>query len=96
MAKTHREGELPVAAYLWCWGFKFIGCVPDDRRRGRLLFAFQDKEGQAAEARIDFLNGGRCSAKDFAAAMANLKSQLYEAKDGNGNGKLKSKDQDAE
>src|SRR5450755_2777685 len=82
----HTEGELAMAAFLWCRGFKFVGCVPDDHRRGRLLFAFEDDEGQAAHARIEFLNGGQCSAKEFAAALANLKSQLYEAKDGNGYG----------
>jgi hypothetical protein len=85
--RTHTEGEISIAAFLWCRGFKFAGCVPDDHRRGRLLFAFEDEEGGATQARIEFLNGGQCSAKDFAAALADLKSQLYEAKDGNGYGK---------
>lgn len=85
--RTHREGELPIAAFLWCRGFKFIGCVPDDYRRGRLLFAFEDSDGTASQARIEYLNGGQCSAKEFAAALASLKSQLYEAKNGTGDGK---------
>ena len=85
--RTHAEGELPIAAYLWCKGFQFVRRVPDDHRRGRLLFAFEDSENRASQARIEYLNGGQCSAKKFAAALANLKSQLYEAKDGNGYGK---------
>jgi hypothetical protein len=85
--RTHTEAELPIAAFLWCRGFKFVGCVPDDHRSCRLLFAFEDDEGNATHARIEYLNGGQCSAKDFAAALTNLKSQLYEAKDGNGYGK---------
>jgi hypothetical protein len=85
--RTHTEGELPIAAFLWCLGFKFIGCVPDDHRRGRLLFAFEDDEGRASQARIDYLNGGQVGAKEYAAAFSDLKSQLYSAKDGNGYGK---------
>ncbi len=67
-------------------GFKFAGCVADDHRRGRLLFAFEDDEGRATQARIEYLNGGEVAAKEYAAALSDLKSQLYEAKDGNGNG----------
>ena len=84
---THMEGELTIAAFLWCRGFKFVGCLPDEHRKGRLLFAFEDEDAQLSQVRLEFLNGGQCSAKDFAAALANLKSQLYEAKDGNGYGK---------
>ena len=84
--KTHTEGELPIAAFLWCRGFKFAGCVSDDHRRGRLLFAFEDDEGRATQARIEYLNGGQVAAKEYAAAFSDLKSQLYSAKDGDGNG----------
>lgn len=87
--RTHAEGELPIAAYLWCKGFRFVRCVADDHRRGRLLFAFEDDEGRAAQARIDFLNGGQCVAKEYAVALSNLKSELYAAKDGDGDGKQK-------
>lgn len=85
--RTHAEGELPIAAFLWCRGFKFVGCAPDDHRRGRLLFAFEDDEGQAAQARIEFLNGGQVAAKEYAAALSDLKAQLYAAKNGDGDGK---------
>jgi hypothetical protein len=83
---THKEPEITIAAFLWCRGFSFVGCLPDEHRRGRLFFAFEDSDGKASQVRVEFLNGGLVAAKQYAAALADLKAQLYSAKDGNGNG----------
>lgn len=84
---THQEPEITIAAWLWCKGFQFLGCIPDTERRNRFLFEFEDKDGLAAGLRREFLNGGQVAAKQYAAALSDLKAQLYSAKDGNGYGK---------
>lgn len=87
MDNKHRESEITIAAFLWCRGLQFLGCSPDSDRRNRLLFEFEDKDGLAAGLRREFLNGGEVAAKQYAAALSDLKAQLYAAKDGNGYGK---------
>lgn len=84
---THKEPEITIAAFLWCGGLQFLGCAPDSDRHNRLLFEFEDKDGLAAGLRREFLNGGQVAAKQYAAALSELKAQLYAAKDGDGNGK---------
>lgn len=84
---TYKEPEITIAAFLWCKGLQFLGCVPDGERRNRFLFEFEDQVGRATELRREFLNSGQVIAKQYAAALSDLKSQLYSAKDGDGNGK---------
>ena len=84
--RTHAEGELPIAAFLWCKGLQFLGCIADSDRHNRFLFEFEDRERLAAALRREFLNGGQVAAKQYAAALSDLKAQLYSAKDGNGYG----------
>lgn len=83
---THREPEITIAAFLWCQGLQFLGCVSDSDRHNRFMFEFDDPEGLVSGLRREFLNGGQVGAKQYAAALADLKAQLYSAKDGNGNG----------
>jgi hypothetical protein len=85
--ETYKEPEITIAAFLWCKGLQFLGCMPDSDRRNRLLFEFEDPEGLAVGLRREFLNSGQVPAKQYAAALADLKAQLYSAKDGNGDGK---------
>lgn len=47
---AHLEPEINVAANLWTKGLRFVGCVEDHNRRGRLLFEFADADGQAGLA----------------------------------------------
>lgn len=82
----HLEPEITIAAFLWCRGLQFLGCVPDCDRHNRLLFEFEDQGGRATGLRREFLNGGQVAAKQYAAALSDLKSQLYDAKDRNGQG----------
>jgi hypothetical protein len=66
---TFNESEITIAAFLWCRGLVFLGCVPDDDRRNHLLFEFEDQEGRATGLRREFLNCGQVAAKQYAAAL---------------------------
>lgn len=83
--RTYLEADISAAAYLWCQGLAFLGCVDDPSRPGRLRFEFDDPEGIAGLAAREFVNGGTVCARDYAAALSRLKTQLYTSK-GNGNG----------
>ena len=75
------ESDLNQAAYLMARGYRFLG-VRESGRTGRFLFRFED----AARVAVgDFVNDGLIPARSFAAAISNLKTQLYTAKDRKGN-----------
>lgn len=84
--RIHSEPEITIAAFLWCKGLQFLGCVPDCDRRNHLVFEFEDEGERAVGLTREFLNGGQVAAKQYAAALSDLKAQLYSAKDGNGHG----------
>jgi len=84
--RTHLEPEITAAAYLWCRGFDFLGCAGDPMRPQHKQFEFADPQEKAAETAREFWNGGTVPARDYAAALARLKTQLYNSKGyGNGN-----------
>jgi hypothetical protein len=84
MAGEYLESDLNQAAYLMARGFRFLG-VRESGHGGRFLFCFED----AARSSVsDYINDGPIPARSFAAAITNLKTQLYAAKErrDNGNG----------
>ncbi len=74
--KEHIEGDLNVAAFLLVRGCKLLGLASNDGS-GRYSFRFQDSDGSAARTAMEYFGGGSVSAKEFAAAQRDLKSQLY-------------------
>jgi hypothetical protein len=81
------ESDLPTAAFLVVRDFRLLGVEPVER--GRLAFRFEDREGKARDAALEFLSGASVVARDFATAEKSLKTALYSAKgsprNGNGN-----------
>jgi hypothetical protein len=78
------ESDLHIAAYLLAKGFRFDGL---ELVGSRFSFKFGDCGDAAAtgeSAKREYRNGGLVPARDFAAAIQELKGYLYAAKNGNG------------
>ena len=78
----HLECDLNVAAFLVVRGFRLLGVEPAGGKR--LSFRFEDDQGNARAAALEYFSGATVSARDFAAAEKNLKTVIYSARNGNG------------
>ncbi len=76
------ESDLNMASYLLARGFKLLGL---ELVGTRYSFKFEDS-GDAATATKEYRTGALISAREFAAAIQQLKSVLYQEKFRNGNG----------
>jgi hypothetical protein len=86
----HLESDLNMASYLLAKGFEFLGL---ELVGTRYSFKFEDPNGVAVASAIqEYRKGALIPARDFAAAIQQLKGALYAAKyqnrNGNGNDKL--------
>jgi hypothetical protein len=79
------ESDLSMASYLFARGFKLLGLTLVGTRYS---FKFEDcgAFGNAASAIQEYRKGALIPARDFAAAIQQLKSLLYAEKFRNGNG----------
>jgi hypothetical protein len=79
------ESDLSVASYLLAKGFEFLGLELVGTR-----YSFKFKSGlitvDAVSATQEYRKGALIPARDFAAAIQQLKSVLYQEKFRNGNG----------
>ena len=69
---TYITSDLPIAAWLKMKGFRLIDARRTDR--GQFMFEFEDVDGAAHFAAVDFINS--CCSK-FDAEIRNLKKLLY-------------------
>jgi hypothetical protein len=81
----HLESDLHIAAYLLARGFMLLGL---EQVGSRYSFRFDDPTQDVANAKQDYRKGSLIAARDFAAAIQELKGVLYaeKYKGGNGNG----------
>ncbi len=79
----HLESDLQVASFLLARGFKFLGM---QKVGTRYAFVFQISNGEAAAATQEYNKGALLPAREFAAAIQQLKGALYAAKFHQGNG----------
>lgn len=83
---THLESDLHIASFLLARGFKFLGL---ELVGTRYAFKFESNatSGGVASAIQEYTRGAVIPAREFAAAIQQLKGALYAAKfkDGNGN-----------
>ncbi len=86
----HLESDLHIASFLLARGFRFLGL---ELVGSRYAFKFEshedsasDAEGRVAAAIQEYVKGGLISAREFAAAIQQLKTALYAEKYKNGNG----------
>jgi|GEM_PF-3892448 len=73
----HLESDLYQAAYLIARGIPLNNLQPIG---SRIIFAFDDRDGQASNAVREYTGGATIPAREFAAAIAQTKTRLYEAK----------------
>jgi hypothetical protein len=73
----HLESDLYQAAYLIARDIPLNNLQPIG---SRIIFAFDDREGQASNAVREYTAGATIPAREFAAAIAQTKTRLYEAK----------------
>ena len=73
----HLESDLYQAAYLIWRGIPLTKLQPIG---SRIIFAFDNSDGQAAAAVKEYAQGASLPAREFAHAIAQTKTQLYEAK----------------
>lgn len=77
------ESDLNMASYLLARGFKLLSL---ELVGTRYSFKFEDGRGDAAPAIQEYRTGALIPARDFAAAIQQLKGALYAEKFRNGNG----------
>lgn len=73
----HLESDLHVASFLLAKGFKFLGL---ELVGSRYAFKFDNSNGDAAEAALDYSRGALVPAREFAAGIQRLKTDLYTTK----------------
>jgi hypothetical protein len=73
----HLESDLYQAAYLIARGIPLNNLQPIG---SRIIFAFDDRDGQASNAVKEYAQGASLPAREFAHAIAQTKTRLYEAK----------------
>ena len=79
MSLDHLENDLYQAAFLLARGIPLNGL---QQVGTRFVFAFDNVSGKAAEAVLDYARGATIAAREYAAAIAQTKTQLYSAKFG--------------
>jgi hypothetical protein len=84
MEREHLEADLGTASFLVVRGFRLLGLTQNSA--GRYSFRFENREGKAEEAALDYLQGESVPAKALIAAERDLKTLLYGKKRGYGNG----------
>ncbi len=75
--QNHLESDLYQAAYLIARGIPLNELQPIG---SRIIFAFDNSDGQAAAAVKEYAQGASLPAREFAHAIAQTKTRLYEAK----------------
>jgi hypothetical protein len=73
---SHLERDIFAAAFLIVNGCKLESLEPT----GRFRYGFRFSNGHATSLVQDFYNHAECSARDYAAALRDLKGQLYQQK----------------
>lgn len=73
---NHIEPDISAASFLIVKGCKLEGLEPI----GRFRYGFRFSNPRAASLVQDFYNHAECSARDFAAALRDLKDRLYQQK----------------
>jgi hypothetical protein len=73
----HLESDLYQAAYLIARGIPLNELQPIG---SRIIFSFEDADGQASAAVKEYAQGASLPAREFAHAIAQTKTRLYEAK----------------
>jgi len=83
---NHLENDLYTAAYLLAVGI----ALSDVRPVGsHVVFVFDNADGQASNAVRQYTGGANIPARDFAAALGQVKTRLYEVKFSNPNSNSK-------
>lgn len=77
MQDPHLESDLYQAAYLIARGIPLNDLQPIG---SRIIFAFDNSEGQATAAVKEYAHGASLPAREFAHAIAETKTRLYQAK----------------
>src|SRR5215472_3239525 len=75
--QDHLESDLYQAAYLIARGIPLNELQPIG---SRIIFAFDDSDGQASAAVKEYAQGASLPAREFAHAIAQTKTRLYQAK----------------
>jgi hypothetical protein len=75
--RDHLESDLYQAAYLIARGIPLNELQPIG---SRIIFAFDNSDGQAAAAVKEYAQGASLPARDFAHALVETKTRLYQAK----------------
>lgn len=73
----HLESDLYQAAYLIARGIALNELQPIG---SRIIFAFDNADGQAAAAVKEYAQGASLPAREFAQAISETKTRLYQAK----------------
>ncbi len=82
----HLEHDLATASFLVVRGFRLLGLQPNGQ--GRYLFRFEDGNGTAGQAVLDYLAGAQVPAKAITDAEKSLKTLLYsQPRERHGNGR---------
>jgi hypothetical protein len=84
---VHLEFDLGAASFLIVRGFPLIDLEPDPSGR-RFAFRFDDADGAAKAASLDYFRGATAPARELMSAQKYLKNLLYAKKplrNGNGN-----------
>jgi hypothetical protein len=75
----HLENDLYQAAFLLARGISLNGL---EQVGTRIVFAFDNADGRAVEALTEYARGAEVPAREYAAAIAQMKTRLYTAKFG--------------
>jgi hypothetical protein len=75
--QDHLESDLYAAAFLIARGIPLNDLQPIG---SRIIFAFSNADGQASAAAKEYAQGASLPARDFAHAIVETKTRLYEAK----------------
>lgn len=73
----HLESDLYQAAYLIWRGIPLTDLQPIG---SRIIFSFDNSDGQATSAVKEYSQGASLPAREFAQAIAETKTRLYQAK----------------
>lgn len=82
--QNHLESDLYQAAYLIARGIPLNDLQPIG---SRIIFAFDNTDGRATAAAKEYTQGASLPARDFAHAIAETKTRLYQAKFASSNSK---------
>ena len=71
---TFETVDLHLAAFALANG---VGLLDVERRSRQCVFVFDDEDGSASKAQIDFLRGEKIGARALLDALRNLKSLIH-------------------